>query len=79
MFDVGLSLPQSLLGEGLDLFFQHLRGLGAGFRVMAQFLGGANHESAKKIHLRANLTLSCFHEVEVDSHLRLKFHFQEET
>ena len=34
----GLSLLQSLLGAGLDLFFQHLRGLGAGFRVMAQFL-----------------------------------------
>ena len=32
-------LPPSLLGAGLDLFFQHLRGLGAGFRVMAQFLG----------------------------------------
>ena len=52
VFDFGLSLPPSLLGAGLDLFFQHLRGLGAGFRVMAQFLGGANHESAKKTHLR---------------------------
>ena len=52
MFDLGLSFPPGLLGAGLDLFFQHLRSLGAGFRVMAQFLGGANHESAKKTHLR---------------------------
>ena len=49
--------PSDAVGEilpmaGLDLFFQHLRGLGAGLRVMAQFLGGANHETAKKIHLR---------------------------
>ena len=45
VFDFGLSFSPSLLGAGLDLFFKHLRGLGAGFRVMAQFLGGANHES----------------------------------
>ncbi len=51
VLDFGLSLPPSLLGAGLDLFFQHLRGLGAGLRVMAEFLGGANHESAKKTHL----------------------------
>ena len=51
VLDFRLSLPPSLLGAGLDLFFQHLRGLGAGLRVMAQFLGGANHESAKKTHL----------------------------
>ena len=53
VFDFGLSLSPSLLGAGLDVFFQHLRGLGASFRVMAQFLGGANQVSAKKTHLKA--------------------------
>ncbi len=52
VLDIGLSLSPSLLGAVLDVFFQQLRGLCARFRVIAQFLGGANHESAKKTHLR---------------------------